>query len=89
MFDLQSLATLATARALEAGSQESSKTDPEQNFPARRIFNLRRKFSWAPRNEPVRLKLIKKLDLSIRLFFKHSFTTNVQIFSYLILLSTN
>ncbi|XP_038133352.1 BAH and coiled-coil domain-containing protein 1 isoform X1 [Cyprinodon tularosa] len=53
MFDLQSLATLATARALEAGSQKSSKTDPEQNFPARRIFNLRRKFSWAPRNEPV------------------------------------
>uniref|UniRef100_A0A096LRC2 BAH domain and coiled-coil containing 1a n=1 Tax=Poecilia formosa TaxID=48698 RepID=A0A096LRC2_POEFO len=53
MFDLQSLATLATARALEAGSQESSKTGPQQNFSARRIFNLRRKFSWAPRNEPV------------------------------------
>uniref|UniRef100_A0A3B5LPV1 BAH domain and coiled-coil containing 1a n=1 Tax=Xiphophorus couchianus TaxID=32473 RepID=A0A3B5LPV1_9TELE len=53
MFDLQSLATLATARALEAGSQESSKTGPQQSFSARRIFNLRRKFSWAPRNEPV------------------------------------
>ncbi|XP_021179418.2 BAH and coiled-coil domain-containing protein 1 isoform X3 [Fundulus heteroclitus] len=53
MFDLKSLATLATARALEVGTQESGKTGPEQNFPARRSFNLRRKFSWTPRNEPV------------------------------------
>ncbi|MED6241414.1 hypothetical protein ATANTOWER_013707, partial [Ataeniobius toweri] len=53
MFDLQSLATLATARALEVGSQESSKTGAEQNFAGRRIFNLRRKFNLAPRNEPV------------------------------------
>lgn len=56
MFDLQSLATLATARALEVGSKEICKIGPQQNFSARRIFNLRRKFSWAPRNEPVRLK---------------------------------
>lgn len=57
MFDLQSLATLATARALEMGSQEGSSTGSERLFPARRILNLRRKCSWTPRNEPVRLQL--------------------------------
>lgn len=67
MFDLHSLATLATARALEAGSLESSKTGPQQSFSARRIFNLRRKFSWAPRNEPVRLKLMRG-DHSFKFF---------------------
>ncbi|XP_042249839.1 BAH and coiled-coil domain-containing protein 1 isoform X3 [Thunnus maccoyii] len=53
MFDLQSLATLATARALEMGSQEDNSTGSGRHFPARRILNLRRKCSWTPRNEPV------------------------------------
>lgn len=57
MFDLQSLATLATARALEMGSQEGSSTGSGRHFPARRILNLRRKCSWTPRNEPVSLQL--------------------------------
>ncbi|KAM9393131.1 BAH and coiled-coil domain-containing protein 1 [Pholidichthys leucotaenia] len=53
MFDLQSLATLATARALELGSQESNSVASGRHFPARRILNLRRKCSWTPRSEPV------------------------------------
>ncbi|KAA8582582.1 hypothetical protein FQN60_006253 [Etheostoma spectabile] len=53
MFDLQSLATLATARALEMGSDEGSSMDSGRPFPASRILNLRRKCSWTPRNEPV------------------------------------
>ncbi|XP_016310428.1 BAH and coiled-coil domain-containing protein 1-like [Sinocyclocheilus anshuiensis] len=53
IFDLQSLATLAAARALELGSQESSTTDAGKQFPARRTLNLRRKCSWTPRHEPV------------------------------------
>jgi len=53
LFGLQSLATLAAARALELGSQESSTTDAEKPFPARRTLNLRRKCSWTPRHEPV------------------------------------
>ncbi|XP_052396071.1 BAH and coiled-coil domain-containing protein 1 isoform X1 [Carassius gibelio] len=52
-FDLQSLATLAAARALELGSQENSTTDAEKQFPAPRTLNLRRKCSWTPRHEPV------------------------------------
>lgn len=56
MFDLQSLATLATARALEMGPQDSSRTGSCQNFPPRRVLNLRRKCSWTPRNEPVSTK---------------------------------
>lgn len=54
MFDLQSLATLATARALEMGSEEGNTCGSGRHFPARRILNLRRKCSWTPRNEPVR-----------------------------------
>lgn len=57
MFDLQSLATLATARALEMGSQEGSSTGSGRHFPARRILNLRRKCNWTPRNEPVSVQL--------------------------------
>lgn len=53
MFDLQSLATLATARALELDSQEGSSMGSGRHFPARRTLNLRRKCSWTPRNEPV------------------------------------
>lgn len=53
MFDLQSLATLATARALEMSSQEGNSTGSGRHSPARRILNLRRKCSWTPRNEPV------------------------------------
>lgn len=56
MFDLQSLATLATARALEMGPQDGSRTGSCQNFPARRVLNLRRKCTWTPRNEPVSTK---------------------------------
>lgn len=53
IFDLQSLATLAAARALELGSQDSATTDAEMQYPARRTLNLRRKCSWTPRHEPV------------------------------------
>uniref|UniRef100_A0A3B3ZGQ4 BAH domain-containing protein n=1 Tax=Periophthalmus magnuspinnatus TaxID=409849 RepID=A0A3B3ZGQ4_9GOBI len=52
MFDLRSLATLATARTLEMGHPESRSSGSERHLPARRIFNLRRKCSWTPRNEP-------------------------------------
>lgn len=57
MFDLQSLATLAAARALEMGSQEGGGAASGRCFPARRILNLRRKFNWTPRNEPVNTHL--------------------------------
>ncbi|XP_061740966.1 BAH and coiled-coil domain-containing protein 1 [Nerophis ophidion] len=53
MFDLRSLATLATARSLETNSQEGSGLCAGRQFPARKTFNLRRKCSWTPRNEPV------------------------------------
>lgn len=58
MFGLHSLATLATARALEMDSQEVRSVGSERHIPARKILNLRRKCSWAPRNEPVRLQLL-------------------------------
>nr|XP_055039716.1 BAH and coiled-coil domain-containing protein 1 [Misgurnus anguillicaudatus] len=53
IFDLQSLATLATARALELDSGENSTKDAEKQYPSRRTLNLRRKCSWTPRHEPV------------------------------------
>nr|XP_057904112.1 BAH and coiled-coil domain-containing protein 1 isoform X4 [Doryrhamphus excisus] len=53
MFDLHSLATLATARSLETSSQEGEGVCSGRQFPARKTFNLRRKCSWTPRNEPV------------------------------------
>ncbi|XP_029692069.1 BAH and coiled-coil domain-containing protein 1 isoform X5 [Takifugu rubripes] len=53
IFDLQSLATLAAARALEMGTQEGDSAASGRCFPARRTLNLRRKFNWTPRNEPV------------------------------------
>ncbi|XP_056609920.1 BAH and coiled-coil domain-containing protein 1 isoform X2 [Triplophysa dalaica] len=53
IFDLHSLATLATARALELSSVENSTADVEKQYPARRTLNLRRKCSWTPRHEPV------------------------------------
>lgn len=65
MFDLQSLATLATARALEMDSQEGCSAGLGRHFPTRRIFNLRRKCSWTPRNEPVRLKIQSLCRISI------------------------
>lgn len=65
MFDLQSLATLAAARALEMGSQEGSSAVSGRCFPARRILNLRRKFSWTPRNEPVNKNLPHSLRLHL------------------------
>lgn len=53
-FDLHSLATLAAARALEIrGGSEGVEAD--QQCPIRRRLNLRRKCSWTPRHEPVRL----------------------------------
>lgn len=58
MFGLHSLATLATARALEMGSQEGSSVGSGRHLPARKTLNLRRKCSWTPRNEPVSLKLL-------------------------------
>lgn len=67
MFDLQSLATLATARALEMGSNEGSSMDSGRHFPASRILNLRRKCSWTPRNEPVRLQQ-NKVPLGLQCF---------------------
>ncbi|KAM9457155.1 BAH and coiled-coil domain-containing protein 1 isoform 3-T3 [Clarias gariepinus] len=53
IFDLQSFATLAVARALEFDSKANSMTDPEKHCPAKRILNLRRKCNWTPRHEPV------------------------------------
>ncbi|XP_057213780.1 BAH and coiled-coil domain-containing protein 1 isoform X2 [Triplophysa rosa] len=48
-FDLQSLATLAAARALERVPPTTTDSTP----PLRRILNLRRKCKWTPRPEPV------------------------------------
>ena len=53
-FDLHSLATLAAARALEMGG-EVEGAEAGQQCPIRRRLNLRRKSSWTPRHEPVRL----------------------------------
>ncbi|XP_064179531.1 LOW QUALITY PROTEIN: BAH and coiled-coil domain-containing protein 1 [Anguilla rostrata] len=51
-FDLQSLATLAAARALELGAGEGGGDARRHRVP-RRTLNLRRKFSWTPRHDPV------------------------------------
>ncbi|CAG5909212.1 unnamed protein product [Menidia menidia] len=51
-FDLHSLATLAAARALEAGGR-SAHGGADQQCPIRKRLNLRRKCSWTPRHEPV------------------------------------
>lgn len=59
IFDLQSLATLAAARALEMGAQEGDSAASGRCFPARRTLNLRRKFNWTPRNEPVNKTLFE------------------------------
>uniref|UniRef100_A0A8C1BNN1 BAH domain and coiled-coil containing 1b n=1 Tax=Cyprinus carpio carpio TaxID=630221 RepID=A0A8C1BNN1_CYPCA len=48
-FDLQSLATLAAARALEL----APPIPTDSTTPIRRILNLRRKCKWTPRPEPV------------------------------------
>ncbi|TRY99905.1 hypothetical protein DNTS_004338, partial [Danionella cerebrum] len=48
-FDLQSLATLAAARALELAPPLPAESTP----PLRRILNLRRKCKWTPRPDPV------------------------------------
>ncbi|XP_023676333.2 BAH and coiled-coil domain-containing protein 1 [Paramormyrops kingsleyae] len=56
-FDLQSLATLAAARALEldAGGHVGPRAEAGAGRPGslRRTLNLRRKCSWTPRHEPV------------------------------------
>ncbi|XP_053700897.1 BAH and coiled-coil domain-containing protein 1 isoform X1 [Synchiropus splendidus] len=51
-FDLQSLATLAAARALEMGAGERIVAANKQ-CPIRERLNLRRKCNWTPRHEPV------------------------------------
>ncbi|KAL4612909.1 BAH and coiled-coil domain-containing protein 1 [Arapaima gigas] len=51
-FDLQSLATLAAARALELDSACEQSTNSGRLGPLRRTLNLRRKSSWTPRHEP-------------------------------------
>jgi len=53
-FDLRSLATLAAARALEVGGG-AALLGAEQQCPIRKRLDLRRKCSWTPRHEPVRL----------------------------------
>ncbi|KAK2829276.1 hypothetical protein Q7C36_017266 [Tachysurus vachellii] len=53
IFDLQSFATLAVARALELDSKANSIADAEKQCPAKRTLNLRRKCNWTPRHEPV------------------------------------
>ncbi|KAJ8345880.1 hypothetical protein SKAU_G00300730 [Synaphobranchus kaupii] len=52
-FDLQSLATLAAARALEMEPQEGVAEGTGRHCPVRRTLNLRRKCTWTPRHEPV------------------------------------
>lgn len=53
---LQSLATLAAARALEMGGEVVAEAGVEQPCPIRKRLNLRRKCSWTPRHEPVSLQ---------------------------------
>ncbi|XP_035381356.1 BAH and coiled-coil domain-containing protein 1 isoform X1 [Electrophorus electricus] len=52
IFDLQSLAILAAARALESSPAADGTADAEKQHPARTL-NLRRKCNWTPRHEPV------------------------------------
>lgn len=54
-FDLHSLATLAAARALEMGGGAVDSGVADQQCPIRKRLNLRRKCSWTPRHEPVRV----------------------------------
>ncbi|XP_062874521.1 BAH and coiled-coil domain-containing protein 1 isoform X2 [Trichomycterus rosablanca] len=53
IFNLQSLATLAAARALELDTKTNIIAESEKQNPAKRTLNLRRKCSWTPRHEPV------------------------------------
>lgn len=64
-FDLHSLATLAAARALEMGGGVEG-VEAEQQCPIRRRLNLRRKCSWTPRHEPVRLYWMHVLCLCMQ-----------------------
>ncbi|KAK3528870.1 hypothetical protein QTP70_011747 [Hemibagrus guttatus] len=48
LIDLESLATLAAARALEGASLTTTESFP----PLRRTLNLRRKWKWTPQHEP-------------------------------------
>ncbi len=78
-FDLQSLATLAAARALELVPPIPVDSTP----PLRRILNLRRKCKSTPRPEPVRNSW---LFINIYVFFIfHLFTEHnvATIFPYL------
>ncbi|XP_016385912.1 BAH and coiled-coil domain-containing protein 1-like [Sinocyclocheilus rhinocerous] len=66
-FDLQSLATLAAARALELAPPILADSTP----PIRRILNLRRKCKWTPRHEPVcsvkgTMETLDREELAIR-----------------------
>ncbi|XP_046710477.1 BAH and coiled-coil domain-containing protein 1 isoform X1 [Silurus meridionalis] len=48
LIDLESLATLATARALEVTPPNTTESFP----PLRRTLNMRRKWKWTPQHEP-------------------------------------
>ncbi|KAJ8332522.1 hypothetical protein SKAU_G00423110 [Synaphobranchus kaupii] len=52
-FDLQSLATLAVARALEQGAVDGEGEGEGGGERHGRTLNLRRKCTWTPRHEPV------------------------------------
>lgn len=80
IFDLQSLATLAAARALEMGAQEGHSAASGRCFPARRTLNLRRKFNWTPRNEPVNKRVLPAyLFAALRLRLNANVVFNSQI----------
>uniref|UniRef100_A0A1A8S1Q9 BAH domain and coiled-coil containing 1 n=1 Tax=Nothobranchius rachovii TaxID=451742 RepID=A0A1A8S1Q9_9TELE len=71
LFDLQSFATLASARALELGSLEGSNIASERHFPACRSLNLRRMCSWTHRDEPayrakVNMETLDRPELAMR-----------------------
>lgn len=54
LIDLESLATLAAARAIEVTPPTTTESFP----PLRRTLNLRRKWKWTPQHEPVSLSTI-------------------------------
>nr|XP_054596062.1 BAH and coiled-coil domain-containing protein 1 isoform X2 [Nothobranchius furzeri] len=71
LFDLQSFATLASARALELGSLEGSNIASGRHFPACRSLNLRRMCSWTHRDEPayrakVNMETLDRPELAMR-----------------------
>lgn len=47
------------------GTQEGDSAALGRCFPARRTLNLRRKFNWTPRNEPVNKRILPTLRLHL------------------------